>query len=266
MSSLLTSLPPWALFLLVLISGLLSAKAGAWLMRMKDRREAKDKPATSVGSLLGALLGLLAFMLGFTFSIAATRLSERKHLVVEQANAIGTAYLRTGFLPDKQKQQTQAHFKEYSDLLVTAPNSISIGKSISRLEALQIQIWEQAISLKDENMDPQLRALYISSVNEMLDIFGERKTVALVFKIPGAIWTVLLVIFIFSMFVAGLELNSVILRKNLHVPIMTAAFALIVALISFMDSSTKAGHYSVSQQPLIDVQQMIKEELSQTAQ
>ena len=110
-------------------------------------------------------------------------------------------------------------------------------------------------------MDPQLRLLYISSVNEVLDIFGERKTVVFIFKIPRPIWAVLLSLFFCSMFVVGLENSSFKLIRNLNIPIMAAAFALIVTLISAMDDSTRPGHFSVNQQPLLDVQKMIKEDL-----
>src|SRR5215217_5434025 len=261
MGIIVTTLPPWALFLMVLLFGLLAVKAGAWVKGIKERKYKDDKSAT-VGSLLGALLGLLAFMLGLTFSITASRFSERKHLVVDQAKAIGTCFLRTDLLPDKQKLETQRLFKEYIDLLIGTTSLPSI-ENVSKLEFLQMQIWNQAASLKQESMDPQLRSLYISSVNDVVDIFGERKTVVFIFKIPGPIWAVLLLLFIFSMFVAGLEINSFTLRKNLNVPIMTAGFALIVVLISAMDASTKPGHFSVSQQPLADVQEMIKVELSQ---
>jgi hypothetical protein len=132
---------------------------------------------------------------------------------------------------------------------------------VGRLEALQTEIWKVASSLKTENMDPHLRSLYISSVNDVLDIFGERKTVVLIFKIPMPIWSSLLLLFFCSMFVVGLENSSFKLIRNLNIPIMAAAFALIVTLISAMDNSTRAGHFSVNQQPLIDVQQMIKEDL-----
>jgi hypothetical protein len=219
-----------------------------------------------MGSLMGALLGLLAFILGITFSITASRYSERKHLVVDQAKAIGTCYLRTDFLPEKQKIQTRRLFDEYIDLLIGTSRSPSFEKNISRLEALQAQIWQQTASLKDEKMDSPLRSLYVSSVNNVLDIFGERKTVVFIFRIPGAVWIILLLLFVFSMFVAGLEISSFKLRRNINVPIMTAAFALIVVLISSMDASTKPGHFTVSQQPLIDVQHMIKEETSHGVQ
>ena len=129
-----------------------------------------------------------------------------------------------------------------------------------------MQLWNQAVSLKDEDMDPPLRSLYVSSVNEVVDIFGERKTVVLIYRIPESVWAVLLILFLFSMFVVGLENSSFKLRRNLNVPILTAAFALVVVLISAMDKSTKAGQFTLNQQPLIDVQQMIKNDFVQTTQ
>src|SRR3954463_8890402 len=162
MGTIVTSLPPWALFLLVWLYGILAGKAGAWVKELKERKYKDDKPA-SVASLLGALLGLLAFMLGFTFSITAARFSERKHLVVDQGKAIGTCYLRTDLLPDPQKLATKRLFNEYMDLLVGTTNSaVSIQQNVTRLEALHLQIWNLAASLKNENMDPQLRSLYIA--------------------------------------------------------------------------------------------------------
>lgn len=257
MAAFITSISPWLLFLITLLIGIGGAEAGAGIVRRREKKNGKEKEA-SVGSLLGAMLGLLAFMLGFTFSITASRYSERKHLVVDQAKVIGTCYLRTSLVPEKQKQQTRKLLAQYIDLLVGSPNASIIEKNNERLEALQMQIWEQTASLKDENMDSPLRSLYVSSVNEMIDIFGERKTVVLTFRIPGVIWIVLFLLYFLSLFVVGLEVSSYKIRRSLNVPIMTSAFALIVVLIAAMDASTRKGHFTVSQQPLIDVQQMIR--------
>jgi hypothetical protein len=259
MTSLITSLPSLVLFIIIFIIGLLAAQGGAWAA---SRREQKGIKEPSVGPLIGSLLGLLAFMLGFTFSFTASRYSERKHLVVEQANAIATSYLRTSVLPDLQKRQTQKLYTEYVNLLLESTNRHAIDKNMAQLESLQSQIWDLAASLKDEKMDFSLRTLYLTSVNQVIDIFAERKTVVLVFKIPGAIWIALVLLFILGMFVVGSEINAVKMRKSLNVPIMTAAFALIVTLIAAMDASHKAGQFTVSQQPLIDVQKMISESAS----
>lgn len=258
MGTIFTILPPWAFFFVVWLLGMLTVKAGAWVKAKKERKHEKPAP---VGSLLGALLGLLAFMLGFTFSITANRFSERKNLVVNQGKAIGTSYLRTDLLPDSQKLASKRLFRHYIDLLVSVPKTEDIKQNVAKLESVQTEIWNVASSLKDQNMDPQLRSLYIASVNETLDIFGERKTVVLIFKIPAAIWATLLLLFCFSLFVVGLESNSFKILRNLNIPIATAAFALIIALISAMDSSTKPGHFTVNQQPLIDVQEMIRQDV-----
>jgi hypothetical protein len=96
----------------------------------------------------------------------------------------------------------------------------------------------------------------------MIDLFGERKTVVFVFRIPGAIWASLLLLYFLSLFIVGSEIGSSKGRRTLNVPIMTAAFALIVVLIVEMDSSDKIGRFSVNQQALIDVQKMIKENMA----
>jgi hypothetical protein len=265
MTSLITSLPSLVLFIIIFVTGLLAARVGAWAA---SRREQKGIKEPSVGPLIGSLLGLLAFMLGFTFSFTASRYSERKHLVVEQANAIGASYLRTSLIPYRQKNVTQKLYSSYVNLLLESTNTHAIDKNMAQLESLQSQIWDVAASLKDEKMDFSLRTLYITSVNQVIDIFAERKTVVLVFKIPGAIWVALILLFVLGMFVVGSEIGSGKMRRSLNVPIMTAAFALIVTLIAAMDASHKAGQFTVSQQPLIDVQKMINESASrpQTAE
>ena len=108
-------------------------------------------------------------------------------------------------------------------------------------------------------MDPPLRSLYISSVNEMLDLFAERKTVVLTFRIPGAIWFVLLMLYLLNLFMVGSEVSHHKGRRRFNVPLMTAGFALIVMLIAAMDNATRQGQFTVNRQALIDVQKMIHE-------
>jgi hypothetical protein len=261
----ITSLPPWLLFILTLCLGLAAAEAGVLLVKRRDKKGVKDKEGP-VGSLMGALLALLAFMLGFTFSITASRYSERKHLVVDQAKSIGTCYLRTSLIPEKQKLATRKLLTQYIDLLIGVSNTPVIEKNMARLEALQMQIWKETSSLKDEDMDSPLRSLYIGSVNHMLDVFEERRAVVLTFRIPGAIWVALFLLYIFSLFVVGLEVSSYKTRRSLNVPIMTAAFSLIVVLIATMDASRRKGHFTVSHEPLIRIQQMMRENQSSLAE
>jgi len=60
-------------------------------------RQDKEAP-TSLGPMVGGLLGMLAFVLAFTFSMALTQHDHRKQTVLEEANSIGTAYLRSDLI------------------------------------------------------------------------------------------------------------------------------------------------------------------------
>src|SRR3954470_20827177 len=95
----ITSLPYWILFIIVTSIGMLTAEAGSWLHSVRQKKGIVDKDGSS-GSLIGAMLGLLAFILGFTFSITASRYSDRKNIVVEQARTISNCYFRTSLIPD----------------------------------------------------------------------------------------------------------------------------------------------------------------------
>jgi hypothetical protein len=254
-----TSMPPWLLFGATFAIGIIVAELGAKVAQAREKKIAQEK-LTPVGSLVGATLGLLAFMLGFTFSITASRYNERKHLMVEQARAIGTCFLRTSFLPDNQKRETRMLVSRYMDILVGVTTAEDIHDRLARMEEIETDIWRQAASLKDETMDSPLRSLYVASVNEMLDSFAERKAVVLTYRIPGAIWLVLLLLYLLNMFLVGSENSGSKSRRRFNVPIMTAGFALIVMLIAAMDASTKRGHFTVDRQPLLDVQRMINEE------
>ena len=259
-AKLTTELPAWLLFVITFGIGLLSAELGAWVTRKKEKKTNDADKTAPVGSLVGATLGLLAFMLGFTFSFTATRYNERKHLLVNEARAIGTAYLRTDLIPVKQQLETKKLMAEYVNDLVGAATAENRDERIAKIESNGMAIWKHAASLKDETMDAPIRSLYISAVNEMLDMFAERKTVVLSFRIPGAIWIVLLLLYVLNLFLVGSEVSANRGRRFFNVPIMTAGFALIVVLIASMDAATKQGQFTVNRQALIDIQKMIHQQ------
>ena len=257
----ISNLPSVVFFLLTLGFGVGAAELGTWLAARRMRKGAKD-PEGSLGSVIGAVLGLLAFMLGLTFSITADRFATRKELVVQQANAIGTCYLRTSFLPEKQKLEIRKLMRQYVDLLLAARKARDdVEKDVAKMEGLELLIWDQTASLAREDIDSELRSLFTASVNEVIDIFSERKTVVLIHRIPGVIWNALLILFILSMFVVGYQTGTYGIRRIFFTAVMAAAFALVVVLIADMDNITGGHRLRVNQQPLVDVQQMMQQNI-----
>src|SRR5688572_12974196 len=218
-----TSVPSWVLFGLIVVIGTLTTEAGSYVGRRKFARGIKE-PEAPIGTAVSAVLGLLAFMLGFTFSITASRFSDRKSLVISQANAIQTSYFRTSALPEKQKYAVRKLYREYTDLLANMQNVEEPELALPRMDEIHILLWQQTASLAKEDIDSELRSLFTASVNEVIDLAGERSTVGLVFRIPNALWSALLLLTAMSMFAFGYQTGINGTRRIFSAPILPIAF------------------------------------------
>src|SRR5690242_19734243 len=89
--------PLWVMFIATVTAVMLSVELGIWLGKYRSTRSEQEKDGP-VGAIVGAVLGLLAFMLAFTFGLAASRFDARRIAVLDEANAIGTTYLRAEML------------------------------------------------------------------------------------------------------------------------------------------------------------------------
>ncbi len=84
-----------------------------------------DGLAKGIGASEGAVFGLLGLLIAFTFSGAATRFEARRHLVTEETNAIGTAYLRIDVVPEEARPELQSLFRRYVDVRLAVYSNIS---------------------------------------------------------------------------------------------------------------------------------------------
>src|ERR1044072_2513306 len=99
----LDALPLWGLFIVILLVVLMSVEFGYRLGRYRRSRSEQEKEAP-VGTMVGATLGLLAFILAFTFGLAAQRFDTRRQVLLDEANAIGTTYLRAAMLTQHEDE------------------------------------------------------------------------------------------------------------------------------------------------------------------
>src|SRR3569832_2062566 len=103
-------MPLWLLLVTTIVFVCLAVEAGYRLG--KYRRAHSPEKDAPVGAMVAAMLGLLAFMLAFTFGLAASRFDERRHTILNDANAIGTTYLRAGLLPEPHRAEIRALLRE----------------------------------------------------------------------------------------------------------------------------------------------------------
>jgi hypothetical protein len=127
-TSSLDALPLWGLLMAILLLVLLSIEGGYRLGQYRRRRSEEEKEAP-VGAMVGATLGLLAFILAFTFGLAAARFDTRRQVLLDEANAIGTTYLRAGMFPDR-RDAIRALRRDYVDTRLEAVRSGQVTEGV----------------------------------------------------------------------------------------------------------------------------------------
>ena len=252
----MNTLPLWVVFVLTLATCLAAVEAGAVLAETVLRRRQEKEPDGPLGSMVGALLGLLAFFLAFTFGIAASRFDSRRQLVLDESNAIGTTYLRAGLLPRTQGLEVRRLLREYADTRLTISPE-NVVERLKKSEQVHGQLWSQAKLLVKDEMDSELRSLFVSSLNELINLHQSRKTVALQYRVPGSVWFVVYLLSALSMLAVGYQIGMSGTRRLLGTPVLAIAFSLAILMIADLDRPGD-GLLRVSQQPIADVDQMMR--------
>lgn len=246
-------LPLWAVFVFTMLICMSAVEAGAALAGIALRRKSEKEPDGPLGSLVGAMLGLLAFFLAFTFGMTAARFEARKQLVLDEANAIGTAYLRAGLLPPAHGLGMRRLLREYADLrlAITIENH---RENLKQAEAIHGHLWSQTKLLSEADMDSEIRSLFIVSLNQLIDLHQSRKTVSLQYRIPGTVWLTVYLLSALSMLAVGYQVGMSGTRRLRGTPVLTASFSIVILMIADIDRPGE-GLMRVSQQPIADVQQ-----------
>lgn len=254
------SISPWVLFAFIVVCYVLIIMAGYLIGHQRFLRGYRP-PDTSLGTSVDVVLGLLAFMLSFTFSLTWSRFSQRNSLLIEQAKTLRSCYLRTSLLPEKQKLELRQLFQEYTNILVQIQATLDVEKSLGRLNEIHLLLWQQTASLAHEEMDSELRSLFTSSVNELINLAEERKTVGLVFRIPNAIWGSLLLLAFMGTLAYGYQSGISGFTQQLPLPLLPVAFGLVIVLIADLDSSGTQHRFRVTNKPLTEVLDLMKENI-----
>lgn len=144
-------------------------EGGRWFGR---RKSPDGNPPTGGGVVIGSMLGLLGFVLALTLSHASARFEERRQGTLEEANAIGTAWLRAGAVGHPKGDEIAVQLRQYAQLrlaFVQADRaSGEIGEINDRTSTLQSEIWRNLSALTRERSDP-VAALFMASLNEAFD-------------------------------------------------------------------------------------------------
>lgn len=251
----LDTLPIWGVYLLTVVLLYLSIEAGYRLGLFMQKRW-PDHAEAGVGTMVWASLAFLGFFLALITSIAVNIFNERRVLVVNEANAIGTAFLRAEYLEEPYSTESRDLLREYVDMRLAALDPGKRDASIARAEEIHKEIWKRVVVIARDDPTPTI-ALYISSLNEVIDIHSKRINVQLGVRVPPAILLGLYFVAILTMLLIGMQASYSGRRNILALAIIVLILSLVFMLISDLERSSQ-GLLQVSQQPLINLQQQLR--------
>jgi hypothetical protein len=204
--------------------------------RIGVRRRAQDPDgaSTGLGTIETAVFALLGLLIAFTFSGAASRFDGRRQLVAQEANAIGTAYLRLDMLAPDARSALRPHFGQYLDSRLAVyrklPDIVAAEQEWARGVALQGEIWTQAVAACRAQSDSPPCLLLLPALNQMIDITTTRKMSTMTHP-PSIIFVLLFGLALGCSLVAGYGMAGSKQRSWIHMIVFAAMMAVTVFVI-----------------------------------
>lgn len=247
-------LPLWVLLIGIMCVVLLSVEGGYRVGQARARRA--HEMETPVGEMVASTLGLLAFILGFTFGLAASRFDAKRQLLVDEANAIGTTYLRAEMLPER-RDEIRTLLRDYVDIRIDAITPDKLAQGVRRSEDIQNRLWALTVPIAVQHPDSVIVGLFVQTLNDVIDLHTKRLNAAVRNRIPFAIWAALYGISVFSFAAMGYHSGLTGTSRSLVIIVVAFTFSVVIVLIADLDRSQE-GVLRVSPQALIDLRQSMK--------
>lgn len=241
----------WAIFAFVTIVLIITADLG-YRFGVSSKKKNPDQ-VKNYSAFQGAILGLLGLLLGFSFAMAVGRYETRFTLVVEEANSIGTTWLRADFLPEQHKLEVKKLLLRYTELRVKSKgmrDKSKVSELVKESDDLQQSLWAQAVAAAKESPGPIIMG-FITSLNQTIDLQSSRLA-ARDHHVPGGVWLLLLIVAGCGCWIGSFGGGKGGHRSSFNQIMFPLLIAIVITLISDIDQSQK-GLIHVSQKPIEDL-------------
>jgi hypothetical protein len=241
---------PWLVFVFSFFVMWLSARFGFFLRSRQS--ELEENAYHDLDLVVAGTLTLLSLIIGFTFSMAVSRYDQRKNYEEEEANAIGTEYVRAGLLPAADAAKVRAALKDYLDqrvLFYKVSDSEELRNINAKTAELQLWLWSAVQCPVVAQPNPVL-ALALSGMNDVLNSQGYTQA-AWWNRIPPGAWGLMLAVGVISNLLIGYDSRRAG-RKLAR--LLVLPFVVSVAFFAIADiDSPRRGIIRVNPQNLISL-------------
>jgi hypothetical protein len=200
-------------------------------------------------------LGVLALLLGFSFSIAAGKFEVRRGLVLEEANAIGTAALRGQMLPAGYADEAKVLFDRYAvarvRLFDAGIDAAGQRAAMAESERVHDQLWTLARQALEVNRLDVGTGLFISALNDVIDMHGKRKA-AYAYRLPDAIFLLIYAVAAIAFVLSGVAAGVHESRSRVPTYVMALLVTAVILFIIDLDRPQR-GLLQINDQAILDL-------------
>jgi hypothetical protein len=244
-----------AVFLLLMICGI---ETGFRLGR-KAALSSGSRAVAQISVVEASLVGVLGLLLGFTMSMAISGFEARKQLVLEEANAIGGAYLRTQLLPSPQRNAIASLLSDYLnnriEFGVADEDPVKLQAMREHGQRLQSEFWGQAVAYAEKAQNPVLASLLLQSLNRVNDVEAAR-WMAFYNHVPAEVLYLNAIVSLSTATLVGYAFGMEGIRHVFSLFLLGLAITVVLGVIVDLDRPRR-GFIRVSQQPMIDLQRQL---------
>ena len=223
---------PIFLLLASLVLLWVASRAGVYLRRLRLNPPWLNEDNFNL--TLTATLTLLGLITGFTFSMAVSRYDQRKNYEAQEANAIGTEYVRSDILPAADAAKVRVLLRDYLGeriVYFTTRDADLLSQTRTKTSQLESELWS-AVMVPATAEPSALSALVLSGMNEVVDSEGYTEA-AWRNRVPPAAWVLLIFLAVFGSLLLGYQAHG---KASAVLLILPIALSISFALIADIDS------------------------------
>jgi hypothetical protein len=247
--------------LLLMLLGLFAINEACYRVAAHRRVPAREARKSQVDLVVAALLGLLGLLLAFSFDIGESRFGKRKELVLAEANAVATTYLRADMLPAPHGDRVHDLLRRYIDERTSVRSAADLDRALADSSRLHAELWREATAVARENMGSPVVALFVASLNVVIDLHESRVTVALFQRLPPAIIGILYFVALLSVAMVGVRAGMDRTRAAAPTVALVVVVVSVIALIVSLDRPA-SRLFDINKRALDDTRALIDRDRS----
>jgi hypothetical protein len=176
--------------------------------------------------------------------------------LINEANAIGTTWLRAGIMPEPHRSEIRRLLRADVDTQIAGAQGDHVNNLMARVDSIHAELWQHATTLGIESPNSEQASLFVESLNESIDNYANR-LLAVRTRVSALVWVVLYTLSFLGMFAMGYHVALTGTTRSPAIVLVAVSFAIVICLVADLDRPHE-GRMRLSQQPMIDLQTMMQ--------